>query len=107
MCSLDCFTGGQLKGYLPKVIQQEQSQEQAKLNSNFFSSVKCPEVCSAAEYILDKTHLSGEKDLQNLAFSFQYNINICLESLLKVNYICLLILRSLGRRYILYILHII
>ncbi|KAF4794523.1 hypothetical protein TURU_101645 [Turdus rufiventris] len=47
------------------------------------NTVKCPEVYSAAEYILDKTHLSGEKDLQNLAFSFQYNINICLESLLK------------------------
>lgn len=44
MCSLDCFTGGQLKGYLHKVIQQEQSQEQAKLNSNFFlqlSVLKC------------------------------------------------------------------
>lgn len=37
-------------------------------------------MCSAAEYILDKTHLSGGKDLQNLAFSFQYNINICLKA---------------------------
>lgn len=91
MCSLDCFTGGQLKGYLPKVIEQEQSQEQAKLNSNFFlqlSVLKCVQLLTTS---WTKLTCLEEKTCRIWLSVFSIILTYLSESLSEVNYICLLI----------------